>query len=79
MSVQDYNKHIASMIDDSVRKYLQNELNIVNGNKTIRGGGSFPHSKPLPIFATLSQLNEKPFLSNLLNMAKQQGFTVEFN
>jgi len=52
MSVQDYNKHIASMIDDSVRKYLQNELNIVNGNKTIRGGGSFPHSKPLPIFAT---------------------------
>jgi len=26
-----------------------------------------------------SELNEKPFLSNLLNMAKQQGFTIDFN
>ncbi len=51
MSVQDYNKHIASMIDDSVRKYLQNELNIANGDKTIRGGGSFPNAKPLPIMS----------------------------
>jgi len=39
------------MIDDSVRKFLQNELNLANGDKTIRGGGSFPNAKPLPILS----------------------------